>query len=201
VAERDSIIRILRGSENPCFIELGAYNGADSLLMCGAARIVKGLAVEADLENFRQLRLPIAIEYGAISDHDGFCDFWICKDPANGRGSGSIREPTGHLVRHGVPYTFEKVQIHCFTLDSIAAKHGFDHVDVLWVDLQGGEKDMIASGQKTLAMTRYMLIESEYAEELYKEQAMRPELLSLLPDWETIEDFDWNLLMRNKKLT
>ena len=202
MSECDVIIPLLRQAEHPRFMDLGAHVGGDSEWMCGALgeREFQGIAVEADPQNYASLKnrkLPIRTCFGAVSSYTGVCDFWVCEHPPAGRGSGSIRRPTGHLMRGGEPYTFRKIQIPCITLDDLFQLSGFDHLDLLWVDIQGGERDMIAAGQETLKRSRYLFIESEYAEELYEGQAMREELLSMLPDWKVIESFDFNLLMRH----
>lgn len=202
MSECDVVAPLLRAAANPRFMDLGAHIGGDTEWLCAAAGANgKGIAVEADLYNYELLRakkLPARIEWSAIASYTGLCDFWVCTDPPAGRGSGSIRQPTGHLVRNGVPYVFEKTQIPCITLDDLFAASGFDHIDLLWVDLQGGEKDMIAGGKEALKNTRYLFIESEYAEELYAGQAMRPELLSLLSGWTVMQAFDFNLLLRKQ---
>jgi len=202
-SEREAVMNILQAIDSPRFMDLGSYTGDDAAGMFAASHgHVKGLAVEADPQNYESLklkRLPIYLEFGAISDHNGMCDFWKCNTDS-GRGSGSIREPTGHRVKDGIHYDFVKTQVPCFTLDSLFAKYEYDRIDVLWTDLQGGERDMIAGGANALAHTSYLLIESEYSAELYKDQAMRPELLALLPGWHILESFDWNLLMWNMRL-
>jgi hypothetical protein len=135
--------------------------------------------------------------YGAIADHTGKTDFWVCYTPA-GRGSGSVHRPTGHMVRTP-DYVFQKTEnIPCFTLDHIFERVGLDHIDMLWVDIQGAERDMIAGGHYALTRTRYLFIEAEESEQ-YEGQAVRPELLGLLPAWTVIESFDFNLLLRNEE--
>jgi FkbM family methyltransferase len=202
--EREVVAPLLAASKKPRFMDLGAHVGDDSEWLCRAARTNApgvGIAVEADPDNFNvflKRQLPILVLHSAIASYTGTCDFWVCDDPPAGRGSGSIRQPTGHLVRNGVPYTFRKISIPCITLDDLFEKSEFGHLDVLWVDIQGGEKDMIQGGQNALKHTRYMLIESEYAEEFYAGQAMRPELLAMLPDWVIQQSFDFNLLLRNE---
>ncbi len=56
---------------------------------------------------------------------------------------------------------------------------------------------MIHGGGMTLANTRYLFIEAEQVE-LYEGQALRDELLSLLPQFKVIGEFDYNLLLEAK---
>ena len=182
-------------------VDLGAYNGSDTQWMIDASRNPRVIAVEADPDNFctlAALRLNATIIYGAIADHTGTCDFWACYT-GRGRGSGSIRPPSGHLDLNGTDWDFRKLDesIPCYSLDDIFREQGLDHIDLLWVDIQGAERDMIAGGQNALKHSRYLFIESEYEKELYAGQAMRPELLALLPGWTVSHTFDFNLLLRN----
>ena len=202
--EITTISYILKKSERPCIVELGAYHGEDAEWMIAAVadKNPRVIMVEADPENYRIITANKNCSratriHAAIASHTGQCEFWGCYTD-EGRGSGSIRQPTGHLVRNGVPYDFRKLPepIPCYSLDDIFLNNGLDHIDVLWVDIQGAERDMITGGQVALAKTRFLFIESEQ-EELYEGQAVRPELLDLLPNWTVIQNFEHNLLLRN----
>jgi hypothetical protein len=93
----------------------------------------------------------------------------------------------------------ESAQVPALSLDSLFTLSRIDHADLLWVDIQGAERDMIAGGQQALAKTRYMMIEAEPEVELYEGQALKPELIALLPGWEVLKDFWYNLLCRNTR--
>jgi hypothetical protein len=58
---------------------------------------------------------------------------------------------------------------------------------------------MIAGGRETLKRTRFMMIEAEPEVELYEGQALKPELIAMLPEWEIVKDFGYNLLMANRE--
>lgn len=203
--ERNAITRILQACENPVIIDLGSYLGEDAEWMSQACTHRPTIImVEADPENFKSVanvakRLNATAIHGAIADFSGDIEFWACYTP-DGRGSGSIRKPTGHL-KEKPWYDFRKLpeKIPCFRLDEIAKRPdgetALDHVDVLWVDIQGAENSMIAGGQKTLAVTRYLFIEAE-KRILYDGQAIREDLLATLPGWTIIGDFDFNLLLK-----
>lgn len=197
---------ILRECRNPVIVDLGSHQGEDTLWMASYVRDrqPKIIMVEADKENFATIANIAAhvtgftAIFGAIHDHTGTCDFWACYT-TEGRGSGSIRRPSGHL-REKPWYDFRLLseQIPCYDLDTIFATVGLDHIDVLWVDIQGAERDMIKGGQAALKRTRYLFIESE-ERELYDGQALRPELLEMLPGWTVTDVFDYNLLLRNDR--
>ena len=86
----------------------------------------------------------------------------------------------------------------CWSLDHLTYSLGiFGEIDMLWVDIQGAERDMIAGGQNALSRTRYLFIEAETTE-LYEGMALRDELLTLLPGFKVIEEFEYNLLLEAK---
>ena len=111
---------------NPCIVELGAHHGEDTFWMIQACPVPPKLVlVEPDLENFRDLlerKYNASMIHGAIADHDGVCDFWVCHS-TDGRGSGSIRDPVGHIASK--PWmNFERKENYCpcFTLDTLYAR-------------------------------------------------------------------------------
>jgi FkbM family methyltransferase len=200
--EAQIVGKILRECKNPVIVDLGAYGGEDTAWLIGACNVPPTvIAVEADPQNFARLKaagLSAILLYGAIADKTGTCTFHVCEAPGAGRGSGSIRRPTGHLVRHGEPYTFRELIVPCFTLDDLFRDNKLDHIDLLWVDIQAAERDMIAGGRKALQRTRYLFMEAEQGEEMYDGQAMRDELFRLLPEWSEVQRFDFNTLLHNK---
>jgi 2-O-methyltransferase len=74
------------------------------------------------------------------------------------------------------------------------------HVDLIWCDIQGAERNMIAGGRQTLARTSWLLTEC-YSIEMYEGQATRDELLHLLgSQWALVAEWpeNANLLLRNR---
>ena len=203
--EIKSIKTALAGTVNPIIIELGALFGEEYAWMEKEFNpLGKYLAVEADPRNcalFRQ-RLPtLNLIEGAVAAKTGPVEFHQCdNDKDQAFGSGSIRAPKKHL--EFFPWCrFDKtVTVQGYSLDDIYSNFISltERVDLLWVDLQGAERDMIAGGTWALSRTRFMMIEAE-EHEFYEGQALKPELISMLPDWEVLEDFGFNLLLRRKQ--
>jgi hypothetical protein len=127
-------------------------------------------------------------------------DFNLSQDPrCDGwrSGSGSIRKPVKHLELFP-EIIFPNIHITpCMSLDHLFLSVGVPYIDLLWVDIQGAERDMIAGGGLALSKTRYLFIEAEQTE-LYEGQALREELLSLLPGFKVIQELDYNLLLEAK---
>ncbi len=198
--ERECVTAILKTFTNPVIVELGAHEGEDMewMLEAVAGKPARAVMVEADHINFMKLvtrGLPRKHFYvhGAIAEHNGTCDFWECRD--SGGGFGSIYPPLEGLSV--APEQFKKVSpIPCFTFDRLYDDAKLDTIDLLWADIHGAEKDMIAFGQKALKRTHYLFVEC-FDHPVYEGMATRAELLAALPGWTVIETFPWNMLLIN----
>ena len=205
--EQKAVIAALKGKEFPVILDLGAHHGEEYEWLsrcCG--RLGQYIAVEADPRNAEVLRSFLWKEPrtlvipSAIAESNGTATLHLCDNTADqAKGSSSIHRPTGHL-QHFPWCTFEQtVTVTTVTLDFLCETSLPDEIviDLLWVDIQGSERDMIAGGTETLKRTRYIMIEAEEVE-FYEGQALKPELLALLPDFEVAEDFGYNVFLRRK---
>lgn len=199
------LIPLLQSIPSPVVVELGAANGRDSEWLYNATG-GRGfyLAVEPDPRNVELFwkrhrgKRNLALEPIAISAADGESDLWLCDNDLNQElGSSSIRKPTRHLELFPWCRFDQVIKIPTISLDSLCSNYHLAHVDLLWVDVQGAEGDMIRGGQHALSITDWMFLEAE-TEAFYDGQSLRPELLSMLPDWELIQEFEWNLLLKRK---
>lgn len=199
--------KILPKDRPASVIELGAHWAWDTRII--SSFIQPGsvyVAVEADPRNVPILRestkdLTVRIVECAIWNEPGEATFWLCGDE-NQNASSSIRRPTGHL-RYFPKVSFSgPITVRTRTLDDVAAEcYPQGVVDLLWCDIQGAEREMILGGQKTLERTAYMMLEAE-AVEFYDGQALRGELLAMLPDWKILMEWpeNANILLRNDAL-
>jgi FkbM family methyltransferase len=188
-------------------MELGAHHGHDTALLYDAAiKPVKYIAVEADPRNIPTLEMrvqprPIEILHAAIWDRMGEIDLHLSH--GEGAGSSSLRAPLKHL-EHFPDIKFSgHARVHALPLDSITLYYAINHVDLIWCDIQGAERNMIAGGRMTLARTSWLLTECDRIE-MYEGQATRDELLDLLgPHWELVAEWpeNANLLLRNRRHT
>ena len=211
--EYTAVRRVCAPLRQPVIVELGARTGEDEDALRRAFREpCKYVMVEADMSNCQAIldhshasqpggtytTINRRLILGAVAGHTGTVTFHGAKSADDARTSGSIRRPTGHL-RYFPEITFPdelRTVVPCYTLDEIFRRELLEKIDLLWVDIQGAERDMIAGGAAALARTRYLFIEAE-EEELYEGEALKPELIAILPGWTLLEDFGYNLLMRN----
>ena len=205
--EVDTVSQILQRIESPVIVELGAFGGEDSEWMRKACNDTHAInvMVEPDHRNceiIRQYRRGVrtVLIEAAIADYTGMIDFYTSVDERcdGGRaGSGSIRNPAPHEKLFPEIAFREPQKVMCWSLDHLEASLRIPQIDLLWVDIQGAEREMIAGGQSALEQVRYLFIEAEETE-LYEGQALREELLGLLPRFEVIGNFDYNLLLRHR---
>ena len=206
--EQAAVIRALAGvAYDPVIIDLGAHHGEEYawLEALGPRRYI---AIEADPRNAAVLRSKlgrdcyVTIIEAAIAEYNGLVTLHLCDNTAviRRKAQSSIHKPTGHL-EHFKWCTFEqKVQVVALTLDHLVSNQLPPDVpiDLLWVDIQGAERDMIAGGQEAMKRTRFIMIEAESVE-MYAGQALKPELLALLPDFEVVEDFGYNVFLKRRQ--
>lgn len=206
-AEIAAVSDILAKLDSPIIIDVGACGGEDSEWMraaCGDKHSLN-VMVEPDHRNVEIIRqhrrgTRTMIVEAAIADYTGMVEWYEATDTRTdgGRsGSGSIHKPTNHL--HLFPeITFAPpVPKMCWSLDHLIASTGFMVIDLLWVDVQGAERELIQGASISLMFAKYLFIEAELVE-LYEGQAKRHELLEMLPDFRVIGEFEYNLLLEHK---
>lgn len=214
--ERSRVERLLRTLHHPYVVELGACDGDDTVWLMDSARDIwrqappidffKYVLVEPDPRNLQTLRgrgiyngePGVHVIAGAVSASSGRATFHMCANE-NGQalGSGSLREPTLHKT--AIPWcTFpSQTEVATYTLDEIMLNLELPRIDLLWCDIQGAERDMIAGGKEALQRTRYLFVEVEN-QALYDGQATKTELYQMLPGWELLQEFEYNALLMNR---
>lgn len=212
-AEIAAVSDILAKLDRPIIIDVGACGGEDSEWMraaCGDKHSLN-VMVEPDRRNVEIIRqhrrgTRTMIIEAAIADYTGMVEWYEATDARTdgGRsGSGSIHKPTNHL--HLFPeITFAPpMPKMCWSLDHLCLSMNFlmsfIQINLLWVDVQGAERELIQGAGISLAYTDYLFIEAELVE-LYEGQAKRHELLEMLPDFRVIGEFEYNLLLQARRL-
>lgn len=197
---------MLRACTSPVVVELGAQDGDDTkwLYKAAGAKAIY-VALEPDPRNARLFRMnhgekPILFFEAAIADYDGQATLHLCNNTCGQElASSSIHKPTQHLELFPWCTFEEQVVVPCHTLDTLFVRERLGHIDLLWVDVQGAEADMIRGGSLALAATKYLFMEAE-TKLLYEGQVLREDLLTMLSTWEVVQEYKWNLLLRNKSV-
>ena len=207
---RDAVIRILKDAEFPVIVEAGACHGEDSQMLTYACRHLENVVhilIEPDPDNchvIRQTALGVKgrrLIQGAVAGVSGIHKFNRAVERKTGyRFCGSLLEPQKDVFNQMV---FDDViDVRGYTLDDIFKHQKLTHIDLLWADVQGGERGMLEGGWKALSKTRYMYMEV-VKEEQYVGETLKEELISLLEQrgWSVEIDFEsiGDVLMRNER--
>lgn len=195
-------------------LEIGAADGTDTLDMFTLAKSFGHTpsihAFEPDPRNsvlYRKRLWMVRTDFNtcAVSDHDGTQPMWFSdgKHPNHSDGwsfSNTLKQPTGHYKRY--PWvTFndpKSTLVDTITLDTYYKKWLAQHVvDMIWADVNGAEREMIAGARGTLQRTRYLLTEFARGQQLFEGQVTMWDLARLLPDWEPEVIFENDILLKN----
>lgn len=198
-------------SDNPFIIEIGAHNGYHTKKLLSLLKDKNylyhlfepsPLILDELLTTLRYIDLSrVKIFTEAIGSKTGDADFYLSIGSHNGEvynGSSSIKEP--HMI-----YTtwqgmeFKKDVCSVITLDDHIKRTGINQpIDFIWADIQGAQEDLIKD-QQTFKRVRYLYI--EYSDIPYYVGELNIEgICSLLPDFEVVEDYGGDVLLKNKYL-
>lgn len=199
-----AVSALLRNLTLPVIVELGAHRGEESgwILLSSFPGIQRYVMVEPDPANCEAIKQRlgghVTLYQGAIADSYGWRDFHTSfNHNDHTAASGSIRKPTGHLTHIPAVEFLGTIPVQSYTLDGIFEIEELPRIDLLWVDIQGAENLMIEGGRRALKHTRYLFMETEQME-MYEGEALKPDLIAMLPGWKVLREFEFNVLMENE---
>lgn len=136
---------------NPVMLDCGAHEGKDSfdLLKCFGGSIHSFEPVPELFEKLKKKMQGIKNSYTypiALSDVNGINEFYVSEGKSD--GSSSLLAPKDHLISHPDTFFRKKVMVETKTLDSWAATHRIEKIDLLWLDMQGFEMNMLLASKK-----------------------------------------------------
>lgn len=198
----DSELRATINSSHPFIVECGAHDGRDTKRFLDLYKECYIVAFEPDPRPIERIAPPgfkkrigqdnrVTLVQAAVSNTDGKSILYRSsgnpprQDVTDWDHSSSLKRPTGHLT-HSPWCTFpEDKQIYVWTvsLDSWFAPHRFDKlcIDLLWVDVQGGQQSLIAGARKTLEHVNAIYIECHKVP-MYDTEPTQDELVSVMDD-------------------
>lgn len=172
---------------DPVIVEAGAFNGQDTrrLASCWPAGTVH--AFEPVPEIFSLLQhathnLPQVTCYPyALSTHNGNAIFYLSQKatrPQEPFQAGSLHKPTGRLAWSPIEYP-SCTQVNTITLDSWAQRHAINHIDLLWLDVQGHALSIMQAAPVMMATVKLLYLEIEF-KEAYENQPTFQEVITWL---------------------
>ena len=203
---------------SPLMLEIGSHEGSDTAKFLEAMPGISLWCFEPEQRAIVRFKDRIGSDprvtlyEAAVAHLDGEHVFY----PSGGKAghmddwdySGSLNTPTGHLERSPEIKFKEPVTVKCRSLDSwLDSVYGQPlededrDLDFIWADVQGSQRDVIAGGQKTLKITRFLYIECHHPSPLYEGEPSREELIALLPDFEPMGIYATdNILFKHRNL-
>jgi hypothetical protein len=112
----------------------------------------------------------------ALGEFSGSSSIYVSSGASD--ASSSLLKPKDHLVYHPQVTFTETENINIITLDSWVQNTGLDHIDFLWLDIQGLELSMLKSSPYIIKTVKAIYTEVNLVP-LYE----KTELYPFLRDW------------------
>jgi FkbM family methyltransferase len=163
---------------DPIIVEAGAHIGKDTLEMAEMWPKGKIFAFEPVPSLHEQLLAKTRTANNvrcysvALSDLTGSATLYVSSGESD--GSSSLLVPQEHLEEHPNVKFIETVRVETITLDQWTVNEGIDHVDFLWLDLQGHELAVLAASPRVLSSARAVHTEVSL-KQTYKGVPLYPE--------------------------
>lgn len=157
--------------ENPVIVEAGAHVGRDTVEMSHLWPAGTIHAFEPVPELFEKLTAatrdcPNVIRHeSALSNKTGTLKLNLSSGKSD--ASSSLLEPKQHLEQHPDVSFDQQLSVPCVTLEDWAREQQIDHVDFLWLDLQGYELFALQAAGNILSTVRAIYAEV-YLKESYE---------------------------------
>ena len=186
--------------KNPIILECGAHNGSDTIKMSKYWKDGFIYAIEASPTTYKTLvkntkglknvkLFPIALGW-----EDGEADFHISKHPNHpDKGQCSLLASNHDAHQPGNLYTFDEiVTVPVFTLDTWAKDNHVDHIDFMWLDMQGADFKMLMASGQTLDTVKLIKVEISTID-LYTDTVLYKDGIKFLESrgFTLIVDTDW----------
>ncbi|MDH4129336.1 MAG: FkbM family methyltransferase [Spirochaetota bacterium] len=208
----ENLIRNLVNKKNPIILEIGCNDGTHTNWIFNIFDQPKIYCFEPDpraIKRFNDVvknKTDIKLYQLALSNKNGEIDFY--KSSGNNDGltfqdgwdlSGSIRKPKYHLVLCPTVTFDNTIKVKSKTLDSWYEENEIEIIDFIWMDVQGAEIDIFSGGQHAISKTRY--IYTEYSNiEMYEGQKNLKYIVNYLKEFEIVERYQSDVLLKNKLL-
>ena len=195
--------------EHPILFDVGANCGqttiefiqhmpnADIYCFEPDPRAIRKFKILVNSPKVELIEVAVGAENGNILFHQSSGAEHI--DPQGWDHSGSIRKPKSHLEIW--PWVrFEKdILVPMIRLDDWTDQRAIGPIDFIWADVQGAERNLIEGAKETLQHTKYFY--TEYNDvEMYVGSIDLNKIMNMLPNFELVENFGNDVLLRNKEI-
>ena len=180
-----NIFKTLLGKPNPTIIEIGAHYGEDSMRFLEAFPQARVFCFEPDPRNINIFKKYITDERIklfeiALSNFNGTADFYLSHDykvdsvpskydwiALEEYQKNKLSNSGASSLKSGYQNNIDKVVVETQRFDSWHDTNNIDYIDLVWIDVQGAEKDVLDGMGDTIKKINYIWI--EYGEEQYED--------------------------------
>lgn len=162
-ADRLSLVALFL-PENPVIFEAGGHYGTDTVRFAALwpkGRILSFEASPFNFQKFLQNTADIPQIHGfnlAVNNYNGTALFYACEDNP---GASSLLPPSNWSENN---YKGPRVEVPCVILDDWCREHQVDHIDFMWLDLEGLELQILQSSPKILSTVKVIYTETNFKE-------------------------------------
>lgn len=156
-------------TDSPIIFEAGGFDGSDTIKF--AKKFPKGFIITFEPNPNAFIKLMQKIEgftnvgahQLAVNDKNGKALLYVChgtygKNPLC-EGASSLLEPTKNMEIH---YMGPRIQVPCVVLDDWCEKNKVNHIDFMWLDLEGVELKVLKSSLKILKTVKMIHTETNF---------------------------------------
>lgn len=169
--------------ESPVILEAGAANGINTEEMAEFWPNASPHAFEPVPSARRELDLRVSkfenrvntYSVGIGSQSGTFELNLSGTDGESGTQSSSLLKPTGHLEEHREVKFENTIKVDITTIDQWALEHKVEHIDFMWLDLQGMELQALSGAERMLQKVKALHIEVQHRR-LYDGAPLYPEV-------------------------
>jgi 2-O-methyltransferase len=167
---------------DPIIVEAGSFDGTDTRKMAvqwpqGTIHAFEPIPDVFTLLEKNTAGLPNVIRHQvALSDQNGSATLYVSEKPTRPGEpfqAGTLLKPKERLKHSPITYP-RTITVPTITLDTWAQQHNIDHIDFMWLDLQGMALPVLKGGTNILKTLRALFVELEFIE-AYEGQAQYEE--------------------------
>ena len=218
--DKKIFVKKFENKSNLTIFDVGTYDGKDSLEFSKLFPKANIYSFEADKRSVKVFnkvtgnKKNIKLIETALSNIDGEID-WYASDSETRRhyefeegwsASSSIKKPDNHLNIFTDVSFMNKSKVKSTRLDSWIKDNNINEIDIMWVDVNGGEKEFIEGALDTLQnKVNYLYIEFNGVEDrtLYEDCLTAEEIKNKLECFDELGIYNFmgnfgNILLKNK---
>lgn len=208
----DKLIKKVIGNVKcPIIFDIGANDGEDSLWLANLFPYSTVYSFECDPRAIKRFKKKVGdhkrifLQEYAVSKSNGKITFHQSDGQMAGKEidegwdySGSIHKPKNHLVKYPWVKFENTIEVNTVRIDDWCLANNINHIDFIWMDVQGAELDVIEGGRDFVFKNANVLY-TEYSEwEMYENQPNLKTLMQSLSNYRIEKRFRYDVLLMKK---